>query len=635
MMSTRFLGRWAQLLGAWGPRASSARARLLPLRAYAEPALAQSSQLHLRAQALTMCEGPSPVKEDDHSLGSKRTEFDELVVKTHSPKEVLQLWGDRGGSPNQAATSLIRLAKLCAEQDSLDCADLLQDPCVLGMMHKVSSQLPKVWNGTLVSLLWALPQLGVAPGAEVMHSLQTEVLWRMRRFTYKQLALLAHWASSRNGSQERNSPQERALLSSTLKQLELRWTELADVRTVSLLMARAGHLSPVLMDRLEDKALELAEKFSAENIRRVTLSLASQGRRCVSLLRAMSYHLLQKPSAELSTPLLLDVAFAYGKLSFQQTQVFQRIAAELLGRKAELSSSDVTRCAKSFAYLKWLHLPLFETFTEHYMDDGSKYSTPQLCNLLLSLARLNFQPSKGEEFYSKVHAALERTLTHLEPYLQTDVVWALCVLQQAKPQYLQPVLHPAFHEKLMGGDPSRAESYKLKLLNIASAAQLENLCPVGPLPDPAIAQHSKPTHLQASLTEALQSLTENRGGALRTGVNTVYGWTIDGELVVDSENKPIDLLSLEAPHLLGGGGGLPVPQGARRVVFLAGEFPHYSSKSKDLLGRFAMQRRHLQLAGFLTVEVPYFEWLELKSDWQRVAYLKDKMGKAVAEEMAK
>ncbi|KAJ8353913.1 hypothetical protein SKAU_G00214800 [Synaphobranchus kaupii] len=635
-MTTRFLGRWARLLGTRCPiTAFSGSTRLPPLPAPVESARVQSLGLQLHSQVRAMCEGRSLIKEeDDSNLWFKRTELEQLVDMAGSPEDVLKLWADKGGSANQAANSFIKLSKLSMQKGGLDCTDILQDPRLLDMLSKVSSEVGTVWNGNLVSLLRALSQLGVAPGAVVMHTLQTEALWRVRRFTYRQLVFLADWVCARH------SPQRQELQSGVVKQLELRWTELADARTVSVLMAKVGQLSPLLMDKLEDKALELAEKFNAEDIRRVALSLASQGRRSVSLLRALSYHLHQKPSKELNTPLLLDVAFACGKLNFKQTQVFQRIAAELLPRKAELSSSDVMRCAKSFAYLKWLHLPLFECFTEHYLENSQKYSTMQLCSLLLSLARLNFQPSKAEEFYSKVHEALKGMLKDLEPYLQTDLVWSLCILQQAKPQYLQSVLDPVFQRKLTEGNPSRTENYRLKLLHVAAAAQLENLCPseasvILSMPVPTITQESRPTPLQTSLKEALQSLTENNGGACRTGVNTIYGWTIDGELVVDSDNKPMDLLAIEAPHVHIGGGGSPMPEGARRIAFLVGEFPNYSSRSKDLLGRFAMQRRHLQLAGFLTVEVPYFEWQELKSDWQRVAYLKDKMGKAVAEEMAK
>lgn len=89
-----------------------------------------------------------------------------------------------------------------------------------------------------------------------------------------------------------------------------------------------------------------------------------------------------------------------------------------------------------------------------------------------------------------------------------------------------------------------------------------------------------------------------------------------------------------APHLTPHSGSQLLATKANRLSFLHWEFPNFNSQSKDLLGCFVLVQYHVLVTGFLVVDIPY-KWLDLRSELQKGAYLKDKMHKLVAEELAK
>lgn len=62
------------------------------------------------------------------------------------------------------------------------------------------------------------------------------------------------------------------------------------------------------------------------------------------------------------------------------------------------------------------------------------------------------EPAFSTILLAQVHEKLGSMLRSLEPALQVDLVWALCVLQQVRESELQTVLNPGLHKQFLGED---------------------------------------------------------------------------------------------------------------------------------------------------------------------------------------
>ncbi|XP_075070279.1 FAST kinase domain-containing protein 4 isoform X2 [Mixophyes fleayi] len=430
------------------------------------------------------------------------------------------------------------------------------------LLSVVNKQIRSIWNRKLVTLLRSLYTIGLDEENWYLRSVETEVQWRLRRFNIETLAQLASFLVPLAESKV-----QKELVLELLKNVELRWTEIKDTRTLVTLITRLSSMSKSLLERLEDKILEFAEIFTPEETRSVIVALAAQNLRSLPILRALSFHLVQH-GKELCPAVTLDLLFAYAMLNFHQPQVFQKMVGDLLPKVPELSSKELARCLRSFATLRFSSLPLCEAIAQVCIERNELFTIAQLSNIVIAFAHLNFQPSKQEEFFSMVHQRLSAELDTLNPTFLVDVVYSLCILQHVTPTYVQKVLDPQFYTQIL--DEKSSKSYNLcyhKLMQINATAQLEIPDYQGPSLAPRVTQPE-------SDSRNLSRLESEVKGALREvfpedetcnyNTQTVYGWEIDGEFVLDMENKPLILRDLANPHILNCKGTNPLPEGAKR-----------------------------------------------------------------------
>ncbi|CAI9605426.1 unnamed protein product, partial [Staurois parvus] len=367
-------------------------------------------------------------------------EFFSMLQTLPGVEELLET----GREPSLSANRKVMIIQEIAQRQVGYNGQVLEDPRFQDLMKNVNKQIQYVWNNRLIKLVKSFYKLKLDRNNLCFQSAEVEAQWRLRRFGVGGLAQLSSCIPHSDRTKEENR-----LLNELVKQVELRWTEIKEPRTVVSLISSLGSVSNSLKEKLEDKVLELAAGLTPEQSQRVITALAAWNRRTLPVLRALSFH-LTKYSTELSPSVILDLAFAFAKLNYFHMEVLQKMATDLMPRLTTMKQTDIALMMRSFTHLRYSNQPFCEAVAQVCLQHSETFNINQLFSVLLSFAFLNFQPRQSEEFFNMIHQRFGSEFDSLDWKVQLDTVWSLCMLGHVTTTYFQKILNPQFYSQVLG-----------------------------------------------------------------------------------------------------------------------------------------------------------------------------------------
>jgi len=529
-----------------------------------------------------------------------------------------------------AGEKIIDIAKSSSPEDKIK---LKSDKRFLGLVKYLESDLKTVEVLFLISSLKALKNIGLSEKDFAIQNIENGILWSLRSCSMKELLMSFTFSVSRLESSE-----EKINFEKLCTIIERRWIEIQGHEgevfeydamkkfsmdevfqshedeftggaSFSLLLSHMDKLDDKLVAKIEDRLQDCVEELAPADLVSILNAYAKHNSRNKPVILSLSYHIAKNKNL-LDIKQIADVLFAYKSLSFKDQVTIERISSQLENLIKENDNLAVTRSIlSSLGKLKFASSTILNMICDWYgarLIEGKKVEDRDLFTLVRILAKLNHLPNDEDTFFKKVvekltYASLEAVSKRNEIWLET--VWSLTVLNMANSEQIASVLDPSFIQKIGEGWGNSSE----RILNVNSASQLmgdqykgeklkadqvELFAKEPQVDSPAktaFKNFFKQTLL--NLFPAPRFVTEN--------VTTVHGVTLDYEIIVDSQAKPIQV----APYMTtvaSKTAAKALPVGASRVAILITPFQD-CLLGGGMTGDTALAVRLLQNNGYVTL----------------------------------
>uniref|UniRef100_T1JF43 RAP domain-containing protein n=1 Tax=Strigamia maritima TaxID=126957 RepID=T1JF43_STRMM len=471
----------------------------------------------------------------------------------------------------------------------------------------VGADCPKYSTSVLLNSLSTVLSMNLPPNLYIVQSLQTEVIWRMRRMTYKQLIFVLRFHLN-----QQRSNLESSVVKNVIEIIERRWVEIESLKEAAALFVMMGNFSKDFVGKLENRSMELMETSGSDDISKLFASLSEIKHRPVPLLRSMAFYLM-KQKEKLSVKQATSVLCAMNSLRFPDSALLGRLSNDLVLEIDQVEKASVIGAIlTNLGQIRWKHAGLMKCLTEWIVKNMDKCQPQHLTSYLITAANLNYSPT-DVSIFDKISAKLtEKSVTVPEVWL--DVVYSLVIKNKAKPFHLVSVLKPEFSKAIT------SPHTKIKLATVRSFSKFEHpnyKHPLTSINDLTVVKPKEVTLNNSAVLATLQNFipTDRFMKCNKIALDCI---PIEAEFIVDSNGKSLPIADYK--EILDKNS--PLPHGTFKVALLVRHFRDYLMNSQELTGGNALSNKLLEKLNYRVIEVPYSEFVAASTTLKKVQYLK-------------
>ncbi|XP_035211985.1 FAST kinase domain-containing protein 4-like [Stegodyphus dumicola] len=477
----------------------------------------------------------------------------------------------------------------------------------------------------LISGLRSLLEVGVPPDAAYVISAEKTIMQNLSHFSISNLILCLYFHHKFQVTEL-----QKEVCLSLKQETQNRISEIASAADVLMLVHIFYIFDKSLQKDLAQKIIELLPLLNIHELCKILRTLSETSNRNISILNAVSLHLLQKTEIP-DIKEAIDIFYAFKKLNYYDPKVLQYLFNNIMPSISSVEQpSLISGLLVTCGHLRWKHPGILDACGEWIVNHPDSCRSREYVAYILSAAMLNYSTENTEKTLNHILPRLKPSSVSLDIWL--DVVWSLAILNKAEKKILQETLSRDFYKPLIDDSNLRVLSNKLKLMNLKAVLKIYHPeCIFGcdlflePL---KISESSEIEKGRKQVLDILSIFISK--DKICTNQSTEMGIFIDAEFIMDKNKK---LFSLSDYGVLSKETNItkPLPEGSKRISLLVMFHKDFTLNETSLTGINDLAVRILSASGYTPVLVPYDEFLRNKTEVKKAKYLLHKITEAVTE----